>query len=241
MLEAGFWGFVGGAALLVGALIGLYLPVSNRMVGIVMSFGAGVLVSALSFELTEEAYEAGGATAVIVGLSAGSLVFFAGDWLIDRRGGDRRKNPMGMQEGGAAAALVLGALLDGIPESIAIGASLIEGGAVGLTVVAAVFISNVPESMAASIGMKASGRSTRHILLLWLAVAVACTVAAALGYGLLSGSEPITVAVIQAFAAGAILTMLVDTMLPEALEHAGPLAGVVASVGFITAFILSVA
>ncbi|HET6698350.1 MAG TPA: ZIP family zinc transporter [Nocardioidaceae bacterium] len=241
MLEAAFWGFVGGGALLIGAVAGIWLPVSNRVVGLVMAFGAGVLVSALAFELTREAYEESGGVAVVLGLLAGSAVFFAGDWFIDQRGGHRRKSPKGPQEGAGAMALVLGALLDGIPESAAIGVSLIGGGSVGVAVVAAVFLSNVPESLSASSGMRAGGRSVRSIMTMWLAVTAASTVAAALGYGLLAGADPALIAVIQAFAAGAILTMLADTMLPEAVEHAGQFVGVLTVIGFAAAFLLSAA
>ena len=155
-----------------------------------MAFGSGVLISALTFELMREAYDTAGATAAVLGLLAGSLVFFCGDWLIDRRGGNRRKSPNGPQAGAGATALVLGALLDGIPECAAIGVSLIGGGGVGVAVVAAVFLSNIPESLSASAGMKATGRSTRYILGLWLAVPLASTVAAALGFGVLSGGGP---------------------------------------------------
>ncbi len=241
MLEAAFWGFVGGGALLIGAVAGIWLPVSNRVVGLVMAFGAGVLVSALAFELTREAYEESGGVAVVLGLLAGSAVFFAGDWFIDQRGGHRRKSPKGPQEGAGAMALVLGALLDGIPESAAIGVSLLGGGSVGVAVVAAVFLSNVPESLSASSGMRAGGRSVRSIMTMWLAVTAASTVAAALGYGLLAGADPALIAVIQAFAAGAILTMLADTMLPEAVEHAGQFVGVLTVIGFAAAFLLSAA
>lgn len=241
MLEAAFWGFVGGAALLIGALMGVYLRTSTRVIGLVMAFGAGVLISALAFELTEEAYETAGGRSVILGLLGGSLVFFVGDWFIDRQGGHRRKSPTGHQAGAAAMALVLGSLLDGIPESAAIGISLVDGGSVGFAVVGAVFLSNIPESMSASSGMRAAGRSTSYIFGLWLAVTAASTVAAALGYGLLTGASPAVVATIQAFAAGAILTMLADTMLPEAVDHAGALVGVLAALGFTTAFLLSAA
>ncbi len=191
MFEAAFWGFVGGAALLIGAVAGIYLPASKRLIGLIMAFGSGVLISALTFELMREAYDTAGATAAVLGLLAGSLVFFCGDWLIDRRGGNRRKSPNGPQAGAGATALVLGALLDGIPESAAIGVSLIGGGSVGVAVVAAVFLSNIPESLSASAGMKATGRSTRYILGLWLAVTLASTVAAALGFGVLSGRTPL--------------------------------------------------
>jgi ZIP family zinc transporter len=241
LLEAAWWGFVGGGALLVGAVIGIFLPVPGRVVGIVMAFGSGVLISALAFDLTNEAYDQGGGTAVVLGLLAGSAVFFVGDWFIDRRGGHRRKSSTGHQAGAGGMALVLGALLDGIPESAAIGVSLLGGGSVGVAMVTAVFLSNIPESLSASTGMKAAGRSTTYVMGLWLAVTAASTVAAALGFGLLGGASPLAVAVIQAFAAGAILTMLADTMVPEAVEHAGQLVGLLAVLGFTAAFLLSAA
>jgi ZIP family zinc transporter len=239
VLEAAWWGFVGGGALLLGAVAGIWLPVSNRLVGLVMGFGAGVLFSAVAFELTSEAFDTAGALVMVLGLICGALVFFAGDWWIDRRGGHRRKSPNGPQAGAGASALVLGALLDGIPESAAIGVSLIGGGGVGVAMVAAVFLSNVPESMSASAGMRQTGRSTKTILLMWGAVTVASTIAAALGYGLLGSAPEEVVAAVQAFAAGAILTMLADTMLPEGVEHAGRLVGLVTALGFTCAFLLS--
>jgi ZIP family zinc transporter len=259
---AAWWGFVGGAALLVGALMGLYLKVGLRAIGLVMAFGAGVLISAVAFELTEEAYRSAGSIAAALGLAAGSLTFFTGDWLIDRRGGHRRKSPVhggvrlpepasdagatgAKAASGAAAssgmALVLGALLDGIPESAAIGISLLGGGGVGMAMVAAVFLSNIPESMSATTGLKASGRSTAWILGLWSLVVGASTLASVAGYALLGGASQETVAFIQTFAAGAILTMLADTMLPEAVEHAGRMVGLLTVLGFAVAFFLSAA
>ena len=241
MLEAAWWGFVGGAALLIGAAIGIWVPVSTRVIGLTMGFGAGVLFSAVAFELTGEAYDLAGADAVVLGLSAGALTFFAGDWFIDNRGGHRRKSPNGPAAGASSGALVLGALLDGLPESAAIGISLVGGGSVGLAVLAAVFLSNIPESMSASAGLIASGRRPGQVFGLWAAVTAASTVAAAVGYGALGSASPLVVAGTQAFAAGAILTMLADTMLPEAVEHAGRLVGLVTVLGFGCAFLLSVA
>jgi ZIP family zinc transporter len=244
MLHAAFWGFVGGGALLIGALVGLFLPVPIRLVGLVMGFGVGVLISAVAFELTAAAYDRSGALPVILGLSAGALTFFAGDWLIDRAGGENRKDPTGTDAGAgssAASSLVLGALLDGIPESAAIGVSLIGGGSVGVAVVIAVFLSNIPESLSASAGMKRDGRSVGYILGLWTLVVMASTVAAALGYGLLGGAGETTLAFTETFAAGAVLTMLADTMVPEAVEHAGGAVGLACVVGFICSFLLSMA
>jgi len=226
---------------MIGALLGIYLPVSTRVIGLVMAFGAGVLISAVAFELAAEAYDRSGGTAVVLGLLAGSVTFFVGDWIIDGAGGHRRKSPNGPQDGAGPMALGLGALLDGIPESVAIGVSLLGGGAVGIPVVAAVFMSNIPESLSASSGLKKTGRSTGYILGLWTAVLAASTIAAALGYVLLDGADPAVIAVIQSFAAGAILTMLADTMVPEAVEHAGALVGLLTALGFVAAFLLSMA
>lgn len=239
MLEAAFWGGVGGAALLVGAVLGLVLRPSSRVTGWVMALGSGVLISALAFELTAAAFDAGGTTATVIGLAAGALTFSAGNAVLERHGGHDRKRSGGQQQGAAAMGLVLGALLDGIPESAAIGLSLLEGGAVGLAVVAAVFLSNIPEAMSAAVGLRRAGRSPRWILGLWLAVTAVSALAAAVGYVTLDGADPLAVGTIQAFAAGAILTMLADTMMPEAFEEGGRVVGLLTTLGFVAAFLLS--
>jgi ZIP family zinc transporter len=242
VLEAALWGFVGGVSLLLGALVGLFLPVPVRVVGLVMGFGVGVLISAVAFELTGAAYDRAGVVPVTLGLAAGALTFFAGDWLIDHRGAAERKDPTGTGPGAAssaATALLLGALLDGVPESAAIGVSLLSGGSVGVAVVVAVFLSNIPESLSASAGMKRDGRSATSVLGLWSCVVIASTAAAALGYGVLGGAGETTLAFTEAFAAGAVLTMLADTMVPEAVDHAGPAVGLACVTGLICSFLLS--
>ena len=239
MLEAAFWGGVGGFALLLGAVAGLTLPGSQRLIGLVMGFGAGVLISALAFELTQEAFERGGVGAVALGLAGGAVSFFAADWWIDHRGGQHRKRSGGEQAGGSAKAIVVGALMDGIPESVAIGVSLLSGGSVGIAVVAAVFLSNVPESLSAATGLRKADYSSRYILGLWTAVLLASAFASAVGYAALGDSSDTVIAGIQAFAAGAILTMLSDTMMPEAFEHGGSVVGLVTVLGFSAAFLLS--
>jgi zinc transporter, ZIP family len=238
VLEATFWGFVGGVALMLGAAAGLAFHVSNRVIGLVMAFGAGVLISAVTFELTDEAFKAGGLDSTAAGLALGSLTFFAGNSLLERMGGKDRKRSSGSQEAGTG--LVVGAVLDGIPESIAIGVSLLQGGGVSVAVVVAVFLSNVPESMSAATGLKRS-KSARYILILWAIVTVVSALAAGLGYAALGDASGDVIAFIQAFAAGAILTMLADTMMPEAFEaeNRSNLTGIVTTLGFALAALLT--
>jgi len=232
------WGLVSGGALLVGAAIGWFLPLSRRMSGVLMAFGAGVLVAALAFELTLEAYERGGVGATVGGLLAGGAAFALGDLGIDRRGGAHRKRSA-PRTAGVPAALVLGALLDGIPESVAIGVGLVEGQSVGVAFVAAVFLSNVPEAAASAKGMRAGDHSAGFVFGLWSLVVVASALAAGFGNLALAGAPTEVVAVTLAFAAGAILTMLADTMVPDAHEEAGSVAGILTLAGFATAFLLT--
>lgn len=239
MLEAGFWGFVGGFALLIGSLVGIKVRTGQRTIGLVMAFGSGVLISALAFELTQESFRRGGTVPVALGLAAGGISFFTGDWFLDHRGGNHRKRSGGQQQGGSGSAIVLGALMDGIPESVAIGVGLLGGAGVGVATVAAVFLSNVPESLSAATGLQKAGHSSGWILGLWTAVALVSALAAALGYALLGDASPAVIGSIQAFAAGAILTMLADTMMPEAFEHGGQIVGLVTLLGFALAFMLS--
>jgi zinc transporter, ZIP family len=238
MLEAGAWGLIGASSLLLGAVIGLALPIPSRVIGLILGFGAGTLISAVAFELTEEAYRLGGADTVTLGLALGALSYFAGDELIARRGMEARmsSDPTGSD---ASTALVLGAVLDGIPESAVIGLSLLAGGGVAVPVLAAVFLSNLPESISSSTGMRRAGAGARHVITVWLWVTAASGIAAAAGYWLLDGASDEWIGLIEAFAGGAVLTMLVDTMIPVAFREGGRAVGLVTVLGFALAYLLS--
>ena len=243
MAEAAGWGLLGASSLLIGAVIGLKLLIAPRAIGLILAFGAGTLISAVAFELTDEAYGLGGGDTLTLGLALGALAYFAGDYAIERRGAERRMNPMGRSEEStgatAASALLLGAVLDGIPESVVIGISLLGGDGVGVAVLAAVFLSNMPEAIASSRGMRHEGLGSAHVLVTWLTVVAISGMAAAAGYGLLEGASGDTVALLQAFAGGAVLTMLVDTMIPEAQKYGGRAAGLATVLGFALAYLLS--
>jgi zinc transporter, ZIP family len=230
---------VGASSLFIGAAIGLLFSLPRPVIGLILGFGAGTLISALAFELTEEAFRLGGADAVAIGLALGTLAYFVGDSLIERRGGANRMSAMGEQRDSTASALLLGAVLDGIPESAVIGITLLEGSGVGVAVLAAVFLSNLPESLSASTGMQMAGQSARHVLAVWAIVVIVAAISAALGYGLLDGASGNAIAVIQAFAGGAVLTMLADTMIPEAHKYSGNAVGLVVVLGFALAYLLS--
>jgi zinc transporter, ZIP family len=238
MASAFGWGTLAASSLVIGAVVALRFRISLPVIGLIMGFGAGVLISAVAFDLVEEAAgKASGHGAVIAGIFAGCGVFFGGDWLIDRSGGGDRKDPKG-QESGSALAIVLGTVLDGIPESMVIGLTIFQGGAVGAAYLTAVFISNLPEAISSTTGLTTGGWKKARILRLWIAITLISGLASLGGYGLFQHSSPDTVAFVLAFAAGAILTMLADTMMPEAYEHGGKLVGVVTTLGFATAFVI---
>jgi ZIP family zinc transporter len=231
------WGTLAASSLVIGAVVALVFRISLRAIGLIMAFGAGVLISAVAFDLVEEAVgKSSGHGWVVAGFFAGCGVFFGGDWLIDRLGGGDRKDADGGQANGSALGIVLGSVLDGIPESMVIGLTIYEGGAVGAAYLAAVFISNLPESISSTAGLLTGGWKKSRIMWMWIAIALISGLASLAGYGLFQHASQDTVAFVLAFAAGAILTMLADTMMPEAYQHGGKLVGVVTTLGFAVAF-----
>jgi len=243
-LEAGFWGLLAGSALLIGAAVGFFARVPRRVTASVMAFGAGVLLSAVSFELIDEAHEQGGLLPVAIGAAAGALLYTAANVLLARHGARHRKRsgdeqPSEREQPGSGTAIAVGALLDGVPESVVIGASLLAGGPVSLVTVIAVFLSNVPEGLSSAAGMRQAGRTRRYVFGLWTAIALISGAAALAGYTLLGGAPPEVLATITALAAGAILAMITDTMVPEAFADAHLLVGLITVLGFLVAFALS--
>ncbi|MEU7920064.1 ZIP family metal transporter [Micromonospora zamorensis] len=243
-LQAGGWGLLAGSALLVGAAVGWFARVPQRLTASIMAFGAGVLLSAVSFELIAEAHEQGGLLPTALGAAGGAVVYTVANVALARHGARHRKRsgdqqPSENEQPGSGSAIAVGALLDGIPESVVIGASLLSGGTVSLVTVAAVFLSNVPEGLSSAAGMRQAGRTRRYVFLLWTGIALISGVAALLGNTLLGGAPPEVLAGITALAAGAILAMITDTMVPEAFEDAHLLVGLVTVAGFLTAFALS--
>jgi len=211
---AAFWGLVAGSALLLGALVSSLTHVPQRVVAAVMAFGSGVLISALSLDLMLEAADTGGFTAAAVGFLGGATLYTIANILVTRRGAHHRKRS-GDQQARAS-----------------------EGSGLALAV-ATVFLSNFPEGLSSAAGMRKAGRGNRYVFGIWGGITLASALAAGLGYLVFGGLSPAHVAAVNALAAGAILAMIADTMIPEAFETAHEFAGLITVCGFLTAFALS--
>jgi zinc transporter, ZIP family len=245
-LRAGIWGFVAGAALVIGAAVAWFVKVPVRLIAAIMAFGSGVLISALAFDLINEAYKRGGFDSTAIGFLGGSIVYTAANWALAcygakhrKRSGNRQSQPSEQEQNGSGLAIAVGALLDGIPESIVIGLSLLKGGAVSSVAVIAIFLSNIPEGLSSAAGMKKAGRSAAYVFGVWGGIALISGVAALAGYTVFGHFSDDVVAATTATAAGAILSMLADTMIPEAFEEAHDFAGLITVAGFLCAFVLT--
>lgn len=239
-MTAFWWGGLAASSLLIGGLLALWLPIPTRLLGLVMAFGVGVLTSAVAFELVEDSFE-DSPLGVGLGMLAGALTFYLGDAWIDRIGGLDRKRSQRQPANANAPAIVFGTVLDGIPESVVLGITLVAGDTVSLAVLAAVFLSNLPEAISATVGLRAGGWRRAGVLGLWGSVTLVSAAAAQVGYIALDSASPAVLAFVNAFAGGAILTMLADTMAPEAFENGGRSAGLLTTVGFLAAFLIAAA
>jgi zinc transporter, ZIP family len=245
--QAGFWGLLAGSSLLLGAAVGYFGRLPQRAIAAVMAFGAGTLISALAFDLMDEAYRRGGFGSVSIGFVAGGVAYTAVNQYLNRRGARHRKRSGEHQardaqsHGGDASGLAIaaGALLDGIPESIVIGTSMIHGGTVGWVAVVAIFVSNIPEGLSSSAGMRKAGRGKAYVFGVWAGIAIISGVAALIGYSVFRHFSAGIIAATTAVAAGAILSMLADTMIPEAFETAHDWTGLITVLGFLAAFALT--
>lgn len=233
------WGALAASSLVLGALLGLIRPWSGRVVGMVLGFGVGALISAVSFDLAEEGVRLGGADSVALGLVLGALAYYLADRIIERPVHLRGPAPMPTPGENAGAALALGAFLDGIPEQLVLGIGVLPGQGVSIGLLAAIFASNLPEAVGSATAMRAAGHSAASVLRLWALVAVVCTLSTVAGTAIADTASGDFVAVVNGFAAGALLVMLIDTMIPEATSKAGKVAGLVTVLGFAIAAALT--
>jgi len=235
------YSILAGFSLILGVIIGTVFRIRQRVIAAIMAFGSGVLICALTFGLMEEAFKHGGFDAIIIGFLIGGVVFIGGDFLVHRYGGRNHKKNKHFKSlrDTNGKAIVLGASLDGIPESIALGLSLLEKNGIGLLMLAAIFLSNLPESISSIDDLKKEGFSTKRIYFMWSIVSICSIIAAILSFIFLKDINLNMRGIIESFASGAILAMLADSMMPEAYEEGGYLIGFLTMLGFLTAFILS--
>ncbi len=240
MVAALGWGALSASSLIIGALLGLARPWPRKLIGAVLAFGAGALISAVSFDLAEEGGRIGGADALAVGLAAGALAYWGANRLVERATGKRRGGPSAHgEDADEGPALALGALLDGIPEQAVLGIGVAAGSGVSVGLLAAIFISNLPEAVGSSTAMAADGTPRRTIIRLWVIVAVICTLASVAGFAIADTVSGNVQGAIDGFAAGALLVMLIDEMIPDAAKAAGDIAGLLTVLGFAVAAALS--
>ena len=237
MLEAAFWGLVTAGSLWVGAALALARP-SNRWVGLAMAFGSGALIAAVAYELVLDAFETS-ANLAAAGFAVGAAAFYTGNWAIDRRRGGRVGMTSDSQLAGSANAIVLGTVLDGVPESFVLGASILQDGAVPVAVVVGVFAANVPEALSGTVGLLEAGWTRARVFTMWSIVVAVSVIAAIAGWFLLDVMPAGGGAFAAAFAAGALLVMLADTLMPEAFELGGREVGLVTALGFAVGFALT--
>jgi zinc transporter, ZIP family len=242
MLTALLYGLAASSALVIGAAIGTRLQPSKQLTGVLLAFASGALISALAFELFEEAFQLGGAARSGLALLAGAAVFVASDEALDRYvARDRRSEGSdgvaAGARGGVGWALLAAVTLDGVPENLALGVSLVEGASLSLLV--AIFASNLPEALVGAVAMRGEDRSARLVLATWVACAALLAAAVVVGRGVAAGLEDSVLAVALGFAGGAVLASLADTLMPEAFQQGGALIAFATAAGFFVSFVLA--
>jgi ZIP family zinc transporter len=244
-IEAFLWGLIVGSGLILGAVVSYFSTLSHRVIATIMGFGGGVLISILSFELMEEAYAHGGLISSALGFFAGAVLFSSANWFLARSGARHRKRCSqcivqfpGHDAKGSELAIAVGSILDGVPEAIIVGISLVGGVSIGKVVLIGFFLSNIPEGLSSASGMKESGRSARYIFGVWGGITLLTGLAALVGYSVLGNLSDGSVAFITALAAGGILSMLAETMIPEAFEEVHSFIGLITAAGFFIFFLL---
>lgn len=239
MLAALGWGALTASSLVIGAVLAFAGSWSPRQVGSVLAFGAGALISAVSFELVEEGTAVGGLGYTAVGLGLGALTYFLADGAIAKRFSGGPGRPGRKSSSSSGTALALGAFLDGVPEQLVLGIGLAAGEGVGVGLVVAIFVSNLPEAIGSAIDMRRGGTSRERILRLWVAVAAICLLSTVVGFAIADLASGELRAAINGFAAGALIVMLIDSMIPESRTEAGRVAGLITALGFAVAAGLS--
>lgn len=237
MWNAALWGGISGSAVLLGAFGAIFLHIPKKVIGYIMASGTGVLIGAASFELLGKSVHRGGIQATAIGFLAGALLFTIFDYIISKRGAKHRKRS-GQTEQTAGLAIFIGTVIDAIPESMMLGASLIERQSVSWLLVVAIFLSNLPEGLSSTSGLANSGFSKLKIFALWFSVLVISSLSSWAGYFFLSDASDSVMAGIAAFAGGGIIAMVSSTMMPEAYEDSGPVTGMFAALGLLTSLLL---
>jgi ZIP family zinc transporter len=244
-IEAFLWGLIVGSGLLVGAGVSYFFNLPHRLIAAIMGFGGGVLISVLAFELIDEAYIHGGFTTTTLGFLVGAIIFSTANWLLSRKGAKDRKrcsecllHSPEYKKDGNEIAIAIGSIMDDIPEAIIVGISLAGGVAIGKAVLIGFFLANIPEGLASASGMKQSGRSASYIFGIWGGITLLTGVAGMLGYSVFGNFSAETNAFTTALAAGGILSMVAETMIPEAFEKAQSFIGLITAAGFLTFFLL---
>jgi zinc transporter, ZIP family len=265
IVESLLWGFIASIPLVIGCTVALFVSLPKSIIAAIMAFGSGVLVAALTFSLVEEAFSLSKSIPpVVIGFILGGVSYSVANHILDRKSKSgssavsnsdtsknissknsavrKRKRSHGDNAGGGKSAsglaLLVGSVMDNIPENMALGISLVTGGAVNIVLIAAIFISNFPEGLASTEGMKSNGRSKKYVLGMWSIAVIIGTISTAIGFAVLSKASSFAISVAISFAAGAILVMLAESMIPEAFEEGGSKIGLAAMAGFTVAFIL---